>query len=242
MFEDIGRGRLHERVVEAITERILSGDLEPGSVLPTEPELCELFGVSRTVIRDAMKMLQGRGLVEVMQGRGTMVSTKIAEFSSDILVMALQQRQTTLVELLEVRRILEVEIAGLAAERATGADLREMEQALDLMRSHPGEAPGYVDADLTFHNALTRAAHNMVMDLILRPVTQLLRHSREISFRGPERVGNTIAAHETILRAVAAGDRQAAREAMRRHLDETAADLREALGEAAMRHPPQSNG
>jgi GntR family transcriptional repressor for pyruvate dehydrogenase complex len=241
VFEDIGRGMLHERVVEAITGRILSGDLKPGSVLPTEPELCELFGVSRTVIRDAMKMLQGRGLVEVMQGRGTMVSTKIAEFSSDILGMALQQRQTTLVELLEVRRILEVEIAGLAAERATEADLRKMGQALDLMRSHPGEAPGYVDADLAFHDALTRAAHNMVMDLILRPVTQLLRHSREISFRGPERVRNAIAAHETILQAVATRDRGAAREAMQRHLDETATDLREALGEAAMRHPPQSN-
>jgi GntR family transcriptional repressor for pyruvate dehydrogenase complex len=238
MFEGISQGKLHERVAAAITSRILSGELVPGSALPTEPELCEQFGVSRTVVRDAMKMLQGRGLVEVMQGRGTVVSDKLAEFSSDILGMAMQQQQTTLMELWEVRGILEVEIAGLAAERADEADLRDMEQALELMRARPAEAAGYVDADVAFHDALTLAAHNTVMELITRPVAELLRHSRERSYLGPDRVRKATAAHEAILAAVRARDAEAARRAMRQHLDQTGADLREAVGEAAMRLPP----
>lgn len=238
MFEDIGQGKLHERVVEAITDRILNGDLNPGDALPPEPQLCQQFGVSRTVIREAMKMLQARGLIEVIQGKGTLVSSNLYEISSDILRMALQQKQTTLMELWEVRRILEVEVAGLAAERATEEDLREMEQALELMWSKPGEVEGYVDADLAFHDALTRAAYNIVMNLITRSVGELLRHSRRVSFRGPDRVKEAVSAHEAIYQAVAARDPQAAREAMRRHLDETAADLRAALGEAAMQSPP----
>ncbi len=238
MFRGIAQGKLHERVVEAITDRILHGDLKPGDPLPPEPELGQQFGVSRTVIREAMKMLQARGLIEVIQGKGTLVSSNLFEISSDILSMALQQKGATLMELWEVRRILEVEVAGLAAERATEDDLREMARALELMRGKPGEVEGYVEAEVAFHEALTKAAYNPVMNLITRSVGELLRHSRRVSFRGPEGVKVAMAAHEAIYQAVAAREPQAARQAMRRHLDETAADLRAAWGEAAMQSPP----
>jgi GntR family transcriptional repressor for pyruvate dehydrogenase complex len=231
MFQDITRSKLHERVVEMITDRILAGDLGPGDALPPETELCQQFGVSRTVIREAIKMLQARGLVEVVQGRGTLVNPNLSKTFSEVLGMVLRQQQTTLMELWEVRRMLEVEIAGVAAERATEEDLREMKQALELMSSKPGEVEGYVDADIAFHDALTRAVHNSVLNLMLHSVGQLLRRSRRISFRGPERTAVTLAAHRAIYEAVAARDVQAAREAMRRHLDETAADLRAALGQ-----------
>lgn len=244
MFRDIGRGKLSEQVVDAVMNRILNGDLKPADALPSENELAQQFGVSRTVIREAMKVLEAWGLVEIGRGRGrgAVVASNSLRVYSNIMSMASRQQKTTLRELMEVRQVLEVAIAGMAAERATDADRAAMRRALDLMHSTPDKAEGYVDADLAFHRALADAAHNTLLNFILDSVAELSRLSRQVSFRGPQRVEVAIAAHEAIYRAVAAGDPDAARAAMRRHLDQTCVDLREALGDDALLQPLRRDG
>lgn len=235
------RKTLAENLVEDIAGRILRGELSTGDRLPPENELCLRYGVSRTVVREAVKMLQARGLVEVTQGAGTVVNADISRLYGNVMQMASQQQQATLRELLEVRRLLEVNIAGLAAVRAAPEDLEQMQTALEMMQPQLGEERGFVDADLAFHRALARAAHNVLLGFLLDSLNGLARYSRQVSFRGPERTSLALQAHQRIHRAVAAGNAPGARKAMNEHLDQTEEDLAPFLDQQLVENDRQAN-
>ena len=216
---------LSRQVADVLAEKIISGGFPENSSLPPERELCESLGVSRTVVREAAKLLESRGLVNVERGRGTIVREARQEPVVDSLRLLLRRQEHLFADLLEVRQTLEAEIACLAAKRRTPANLDALRRALDIMLENPGEPEGYVDADVEFHAEIARAAQNPVFLILLEPLSELLRESRVATFSGPGTVKVRAAQHEAIYDCIHRNDGEGARNAMRRHLTDTQIDL-----------------
>ena len=230
MSEQGGRTRLRDRAAEQLLDMVVSSGLRPGQRLPPERELVGRLGVSRTVVREALNLLEARGLISIEHGRGAVVSGGSTRAVRDTLGLLLRVRPKALWELLEIREILEVEVSGLAAERAREDDVREMRGQLDRMGSLIDAPEGYVDADVEFHALLARSTGNEVLLTMLDPIVELLRASREVSASRPGSARRALREHEEILRCVEAGDAGGAREKMRVHLANTARDIEAALG------------
>jgi GntR family transcriptional repressor for pyruvate dehydrogenase complex len=228
---------LRDRAADELLEMVVSGGLEPGERLPPERELCERLGVSRTVVREALNLLEARGLISIEHGRGAVVSGGNTDAVRDALGVILRVRPKALWELLEMRAILEVGISGLAAERATEEDTDAMRVQLERMAASIDTPEGYVDADVEFHALLACAARNGVLLTMLEPIVDLLRASRRVSVSASRRPGSALRAlgeHEEILRRVEAGDAEGARREMRAHLANTVEDIEAVLGEGAL--------
>jgi GntR family transcriptional repressor for pyruvate dehydrogenase complex len=232
--ERIGRTRLRDRAAEEILDMVISGGLRPGERLPPERELCERLGVSRTVVREALNLVEARGLVSIEHGRGAVVSGGEPRAVRDTLGLLLRVKPKTLWELLEMRGILEVEVAGLAADRAGPEDVEGMRLQVEKMRGSIGAPEGYVDADVEFHALLARAARNGVLLTMLDPVVDLLRASRRVSAARPGNAQRALVEHERILGRVEVGDAEGARREMRAHLANTAKDIEAAIGEGTI--------
>jgi GntR family transcriptional repressor for pyruvate dehydrogenase complex len=217
------RGRLSEQVVAEL-EKMMLEEYPAGERLPKESELAERFQVSRIVIREAMKLLEGRGVVEVRAGSGTYtVAPSVDKVKDSLLRLFRDQASPALSdmeEMLEIREVLEETVASLAAVRATDADLAEMESALVIMEAGDG-GPETVEADLRFHRAVVRAAHNRYFEMMLEPLTSLV--IQQIMLTNSYEVGPAL--HRKILEAIRAGNsvgaRQAARRLMRFTLEHT---------------------
>ena len=186
------------------------------------------------MVREALNLLEARGLISIEHGRGAVVSGGSTHAVRDTLGVLLRVRPKALWELLEIRKILEVEISGLAAERAEEDDVREMRGQLDRMEALIDAQEGYVDADVEFHALLARSTGNEVLLTMLDPVVELLRASRQVSASRPGSASRALREHEEILRHVEAGDAEKAREAMRVHLMNTARDIEAALVEGTL--------
>jgi GntR family transcriptional regulator, transcriptional repressor for pyruvate dehydrogenase complex len=233
--EQARRGRLRDRAADQLLEMVVSGGLEPGERLPPERELCARLNVSRTVVREALNLLEARGLISIEHGRGAVVSGGNTDAVRDALGVILRVRPKVLWELLEMRAILEAEISGLAAERATEEDTDAMRAELERMAAAIDAPEGYVDADVEFHALLARAARNGVLLTMLEPIVDLLRASRRVSAsRRPGSALRALGEHEEILRRVEAGDAEGARREMRAHLANTVRDIEAVLGEGAL--------
>ncbi len=227
----VRRTRLRDRAAGEILDMVISGGLGPGDRLPPERELCERLGVSRTVVREALNLVEARGLVSIEHGRGAVVSGGSPGAVRETLGLLLRVQPKTLWELLEMRGILEVEVAGLAAERGEPEDLGAMRAQIEKMRGSIDAPEGYVDADVEFHALLARAARNGVLLTMLEPVVDLLRASRQVSAARPGNAQRALGEHERILSAVEAGDADGARREMREHLANTARDIGAAIRE-----------
>ena len=234
MSEQARRTRLRDRAADQLLDMVLSGGLRPGERLPPERELVARLGVSRTVVREALNLLEARGLISIEHGRGAVVSGGSTHAVRDTLGVLLRGKPKTLWELLEIRKILEVEIAGLAAERAGSEEVREMRVQLDRMQTSIDAPEGYVDADVEFHALLARGARNGVLLTMLDPIVELLRDSRRVSASRPGSARRALREHEEILRRVEAGDAEGARREMREHLMATADDIEAAIGEQSL--------
>jgi GntR family transcriptional regulator, transcriptional repressor for pyruvate dehydrogenase complex len=232
--EQAGRTRLRDRAADQLLEMVISGGLEPGERLPPERELCAHLGVSRTVVREALNLLEARGLISIEHGRGAVVSGGSPRAVRDTLGLLLRVQPKTLWELLEIRKILELEVAGLAAERAGPGDVEAMQLQIDRMRESIDVPELYVDADVEFHAMLARGTRNEVLLTMLEPVVDLLRDSRRVSASRPGNALRALGEHERILRRVEEKDAGGAREEMRSHLAKTAEDIETAIGEGVL--------
>ena len=200
------RPPLHREVAQILSERILSGEFPETALLPTERELCETMGVSRTVIREAVKVLESKGLVRIERGRGMTVQEPQTGPLSENLKLLLRRSEHVLEDLLEVRKILEIGMVALAAERRTDENLAAMKRSVDIMRQKPDKPAGYVDADVQFHTEIARATQNPVMLVLIQPVSELFRESRIKSFSGVRMVKMRTRQHEEIFERIAERD------------------------------------
>lgn len=224
----IVRNKLRDQVVSAVIEIIDSADLKPGDTLPPERELALQVGVSRTVVREALTALEMQGLLELSPGHRPTVRSHYERAFSETLGLAMRDDLDRILQLAEVRRVVEVDAAGLAARRATPEDLAAMQSALDTMGDHLEDSVGYVDADVAFHEAMLLATKNDVLVSMFRPVTQLLQRSRSLTNAGHRRPQtDAVEQHREILDRIAAGDADGARSACERHMAETFEDARQ---------------
>lgn len=213
----------------------------PGASLPSEAELAERYAVSRLTIREAVKLLAGRGLLELARGRRAVVREPDGAAFADFLTAIVHNDTKGLFDLVEVRLSLEVQSATLAAKRASRAGIAAIETALQAMRENTDaamsgdEAAGlrFHDHDVSFHEAVALASGNRVMGYLFEAMAAPLRQSIQISLRGHANRGHTLmdtlAAHQRILDTIREGNGRAAGEAMRFHLKDTERDIRNAL-------------
>jgi GntR family transcriptional regulator, transcriptional repressor for pyruvate dehydrogenase complex len=231
MRQQIRRVKLKDQVADMLVDMILSGDYGAGDRLPPERILVEQLGVSRTVIREALNLLETRGLIRVEHGRGAIVSADGADGLHNNLGFLLRMEPSTLWELMEMRKALEVEVAGLAAERSTTDDIAIMRVVLDRMRENINAPDGYVDADVEFHNLLARSARNRVFLMMIEPIVDLLLASRQLTGSKEANAKRALRAHEVILKKVEAKDVEGARIEMRKHMMTTEHDMRATIGD-----------
>ncbi|MGA8619302.1 MAG: FadR/GntR family transcriptional regulator [Candidatus Sulfotelmatobacter sp.] len=225
VYKVVRTSRLYEQIVQQIEESVLNGSLKPGDQLPAERELAQRLGVSRTAVREAVKALREKGLVEAYSGRGTFITdgtSHAARQSFDLMVKIGQQEGST--HLAELRLILEPGIAALAAERVEEEYLAAMREAVAVMDRSQKDPSAYIEADLDFHLALAEAAANPLILSLIDSIVGLLREQRIKIFNvegGPQR-GQVH--HKRILDAMERRDPEMARSAMCAHLEQVRQD------------------
>lgn len=210
-------------VLHQLTEHIVAGNFGPDGVLPPEGELATSFGVSRTVIREAMRSLRAQGLVEVSQGRPPRTKPPDPKAAIASLEILLRRNQASLLHLMEVRHPLESEIAALAAERANEVHLRQLELTIHELAA-ARSLDQRIEADCKFHRCLAEATGNPVFVLLLETLTGFLHESRRktLAYSGVEIALDN---HRAIYQAVLSRDAAKARAAMQDHLHLAARDL-----------------
>ena len=214
--------RLYERVVDKILALFQDGTWVPGDRLPAERDLAEAFGVSRTVIREAVKTLEARGMLETLTGSGVYVRSPDSAAVSRSLRMYLQllDQDDIDLRLAEIRRVLEVEIAALAAARATAEERQELRRLCQEMRKHVGAPRVLAEMDFQLHLLLAEATRNELFGVLLTPLIEQLREHFVYAWEhyGARPVESVFEQHEAIVAAVEAGDAEGARRAMTAHI------------------------
>jgi GntR family transcriptional regulator, transcriptional repressor for pyruvate dehydrogenase complex len=230
LYKPIQSSKVFERIAEQIEQRILSGELRSGDRLPTERELGEQFQASRTAVREAMKTLAQKGLVNMRPGRGTIVIDATSQAMQHSLGLMMKVGQEfNLEHLNEVRRILEPEIAVLAAKRATESEVVALQAAVEIMDLNLQNADAFIAADNDFHRALAKATQNMLILALVDSIVSLLSEQRKLIFTidgGPER-GQVH--HKQLLHAIISHDADAAYNAMIAHLRQVREDTGAAI-------------
>ena len=229
-------GSVVDGVIERLEELIFSR-LEPGELLPSEVQLAEALGVSRLSVREATRALEARGLLEISKGRRPRVAAPNGSLVGDFFKSAVRRDPRALLDLLEVRRALEVHIASLAARRAGQRHIADLEQSINAMRGADQEFEAFHTADVRFHENLAAASGNELLVFLIEALAEPLRASRQRSFAGHQARGggidDVIQQHQTILEAIQARKPKQAAQAMRDHLQQTEQDLRTHMQQTA---------
>ena len=221
------------RVVHAVGMRIISRELPPGTAMPAEAEWCAQLGVSRTVLREATKVLISKGLVESRPKTGTRV--RPAEdwnlLDPDVLSwqLAVAPRDRFVREIFELRRAIEPSVAALAAMRATDQQLDEMAAALDGMDLAGDDGRKFIDPDLRFHLGILNAVDNGMIRALSGVIETALTTSMFLSLDTPRGQRHAVPLHRAVYDAFRARDPDAAREAMTRLIDDAEEDATKAL-------------
>jgi GntR family transcriptional repressor for pyruvate dehydrogenase complex len=219
LFEQVTREpRLSDKVADLILETILSRRLKVGDKLPSERELAEQFGVSRTVVREAVRGLAAKGVIEVRTGSGLRVAAVDASSVQESVSLFLRGAPIDLERVHEVRVVLEVHMAGLAAKRVTQADIVRLRGAHEHMNTDSGSAEERARDDLAFHRDIAVATHNelfvLLLDAIASSLVEIMRDNL-----GSGSTPMALDQHGRILEGIVARDADAAREAMAKHLE-----------------------
>jgi GntR family transcriptional repressor for pyruvate dehydrogenase complex len=218
-FETVRRNKVYEDVARQI-ERLILKKLSPGDKLPSERELAELLSVSRSSIRDAIRSLELAGMVEPRQGAGTIVREITSNSVANPLSNALKRKEEIMDELLDFRKILEPPLAARAATHATADEIAEMEDILERQQAKAKAGASTIPEDSEFHYAVALASGNSVVLKVLDILMDLLRDTRERSLQVEGRPQKSLAGHQRILSAIKRHDAEAAKAAMRRHIED----------------------
>lgn len=222
--------RPRDHVTSTLAKHILSGALAPGDRLPTEAELSIKLGVSRTALREALRMLAAKGLVESRTRAGTVVSPRSSWNHLDPDLLALREELAPDLEfvesLIEARRVVEPAAAAFAAERATGEDLHRIEDAFDAMsNAAQDDVEGFVTADEAFHIAVLLASRNPVFATFGGIIGSALRSAFRLTTSVEENHTATLELHGDVLEAIRLRRADEARDLMTRVINAASADL-----------------
>lgn len=227
MIQPIKRSNVGDMIVNQIKELILEGQLKPGDKLMPERELMEFLQVGRTSLREALKVLESQGLIERSQ-KGTFISSNYHEFFSDSLMYQIYFADTELAEIFETRRIMEKELAYLAAQRADEDDLKVMLQAIQGMENaierHDQEE--FVSSDMLFHEAISKAAKNQVLHDLYNSIKNLVFRVQEKVVMVPGIMNESFDYHKKIYDAIKRHNQEEASSLMLDHLQQVQSFLK----------------
>jgi len=227
------RESLSNRVASQLEKLILESHLNSGDKLPPERVLADQFAVSRTVVREAVRALVARGLLEVRGGSGTVVSSpephSAAGFMSALLGLSLRAGKLDHNKVVEVRRMMEVEIAGIAAERRTDEDLEVLQEIMRRSAENLGDPDVFVETDIAFHAALALATQNELFLVLLNSIADVLIEGRRLALHVEGTAARAQAHHQRVLEGVLAGDVAQTRRAMHEHMDEARDTMQQAF-------------
>lgn len=205
-----------KHLIQALQNYIIDSDLKPGTAIMAEREMASRFGVGRYSLREALRVAQSQGLIEINQGCRPRVAKPSSQAAAQVLSLNIRRSARTLTHLVEARIYIECGIARYAAQRRTEAHVKALSETIADMQSHKEDTKRCVDSDMEFHNILLQAAGNEVFEIMLHPLAELLRESRGKTMAVD--VERAICGHQAILDAIRAGNPSQAEHAMRNHL------------------------
>lgn len=206
-------------------EYIIEGNIKPGTSLAPERELARTLGVSRFSLREALRVAQAQGLIDIQRGRRPRVAVPSPDAAATVIQLTLRRTKGIFLQLVVARELLESQIARLAARKIQPEQLEQLQATIGEMEQNRANLKFCAQKDFDFHNGLVKASGNLVFEIMLSPVTELLRESRirTLALTGVERA---IEGHKVILERLKEGDEQGAEIAMRKHLEMAEEDLR----------------
>lgn len=224
----IEKKRVSDEVFEQMKDHIVSGEWAPGSKIPGELELVDLFEVSRVSVREAIHRLVGMGVLIIRRGEGTFVSEIIPSDYFDTLLPILTIERPNVLEMLEFRNIIEVESARLVSKRADEHDIERMSNIIRKMEDSQGDKQLFSTQDLNFHYAMAIATHNNVIIKVNAILSDMLKKSMEeiVGLTGYE---GGIYYHKKILEAIKNKDEKLSAELMKEHIDSTMSKIKKVL-------------
>jgi len=215
-YAPIERRKVYELVTERLTAEI-GTTLEAGEALPAERELAERYGVGRSSVREALRMLESRGLIE-SRGSGAFVVAPWRNPFQEPLGHVVAGEDVDRTQLFEVRRMIEAEAAALAAVRRSSGDLELMQKATAAMEAEIDSADAYIAADITYHLVIAEATGNRLLLHLMQAIRERLTETFGSAYRFPGGPRKSIAQHRLITQAIAGGDGELARELMTDHI------------------------
>ena len=224
-FQPVDRRKVYEQVAEQLLAQIGARHLRPGDPLPSERELTESFGVGRSSIREALRMLESQGVITSMNGGTFVVAQASNPLHSSLELVFTLDNETGLHDLYELRRIIDCEAAALAAVRRTDDHLAQMALAIDEMeRALPAHGESFVLADLRFHLAIAEATGNRLILYAMQAARDVVRRALLTVVKVPQSPESAIVEHRGVYEAIRSGNPEWARNAMREHLERVERD------------------
>ena len=225
MFKPVKKTRVYEEIVVKVKHMIEKGRLQSGDQLPSERELAEVFNVSRSSVREALRSLETQGYLESRQGDGTYIARQPVESLVNPLATVIFSEKDGQMELFEMRRLIEPQLAYLAAERATPEEIVMLGKALELQEEAFARGESGTEVDKTFHYILAKAAKNKVILRIVDNIMDLLAESRDKYLQVEGRPEKSLARHREVLNAIRSGDKELAAQVMLEHLEDIEVSL-----------------
>ena len=217
----IARTTLTATAFEQLISHVVKGNWKPGDRIPPERELCQQLGIARTSLREALKAMELVGMLDSRVGDGTFVCPRSEFLSRPLLWAFTGADHNELHDIMEARTIIEENLAGLAAQRASNEEIAAIGRAVQMMRDSLARGESILEADMAFHLAISAAAHNEVMRNAVQLLRNLTRQWIYFKLLLPNVPPTVLKRHEAIYRAISQRKPAAARSAMRRHLEET---------------------
>jgi GntR family transcriptional repressor for pyruvate dehydrogenase complex len=217
-FRVVRKTRVSEEIIDQVRDLITSGRLTRGDRLPAERELAHAFSVGRSAVREAIRALESLGIVEARAGEGTFVVSIPGGQERDPITASLFQAWNTQRKLFEVRRVLEPGLAGLAARRATPEQIEKMQAILDDQKGKIQARESYMKEDTAFHYLIAEATGNEILLRVADSLMELLRETRDTSWKAPARPARSLKQHQAVLHAIEARNPLVAERRMREHI------------------------
>jgi GntR family transcriptional regulator, transcriptional repressor for pyruvate dehydrogenase complex len=213
-----------EQIIRSLHEYIIDGNVKPGTDLEPERALAKILGVSRFSLREALRVAQAQGLIDIQRGRRPRVAVPSADAAAKVIGLTLRRTKSTFLQLVAARELLESQIANLAARNIKPEDIEQMEKTITEMEENSQNLALCAEKDFDFHTILVKASGNVVFEIMLAPVAQLLRESRikTLKLTGVKRA---IEGHKLILEHLKLRDGEGAAAAMQKHLEMAEEDL-----------------
>jgi GntR family transcriptional regulator, transcriptional repressor for pyruvate dehydrogenase complex len=234
MLTKLSRETLADQAARNLMAFIQSQALKPGSFLPPETQLAANLGVSRPIIREALKSLEGKGIIEVMSGKGSVIKPLDGEQLELYFQRAIQIESEAIIDLLELRKGIEVQSAVLAAQRRTPDELAGLAQIVAEMRRNLHDPNAYVELDMAFHNQIATMTRNTMIHTLVGALRMAINSTINESIfrkRTDEQLEHVQVGHEAILACLELGDAEKSGRAMTAHFADAVMSLVYGLGD-----------